>query len=74
MSSDQWNKVLSASELAASHAATAVIDPRFAKGDEAFYRSRSVNQLRALVHQAWLCCEPTGYQMARSYLALLEAA
>ena len=68
----QWSHILTPAELEAHHALTASIDPRFAAGERAFYEGRTANQLRVLAAQAWDCCEPTGYQMARSYAALME--
>jgi hypothetical protein len=68
----QWNIILNRSELDAHFARTASIDPRFAAQERYFYESRRPSQLRVLEAQAWDCCDPTGYQMARSYLALAQ--
>jgi hypothetical protein len=67
-----WNTTLTTHELDAHYALTASIDPRFAREERAFYESRTLNQLKVLAAQSWNCCEPTGYQMARSYVALME--
>ena len=72
MTASAWNTILTAPELDAHYALTASLDPRFAKGERTFYESRTPAQLRVLAAQAWDCCEPTGYQMARSYAALAE--
>ncbi len=70
MTQSQWSHTMSRAELEAHYALTASLDPSFAKGERAFYESRTVNQLRALAAQAWNSCEPTPYQMAQTYLAL----
>lgn len=67
----QWVHILSPSEIEAHHALTASIDPSFARGAREFYQARSANELRALAAQAWNCCCPTSYQLARSYLAMI---
>lgn len=72
MTASAWNTILTAAELDAHYALTTSLDPRFAKGERTFYESRTPAQLRVLAAQAWDCCEPTGYQMARSYAALAE--
>ena len=74
MTASAWNTILTAAELDAHYALTASLDPRFAKSERDFYESRTINQLRVLAAQAWDCNEPTGYQLARSYLALAVAA
>jgi len=68
-----WNTILTAPELDAHYALTASLDPHFAKGERTFYESRTPTQLRVLAAQAWDCNDPTGYQLARSYLALAVA-
>lgn len=68
---NQWSDILTSAQIEASHAATAKLDPAFAKRDREFYRVQTANQLRALAAQAWNCNSPTAYQMARSYLALV---
>ena len=73
MTASAWNAILTAAELDAHYALTASLDPRFAKSERTFYESRTPAQLRVLAAQAWDCCEPTGYQLARSYLALVVA-
>lgn len=65
-----WVDVLDVPALEARFALTASLDPRFARAERAFYQGRTVNDLKALAHQAWLCCEGDAYQLARSYLAL----
>ena len=72
MTASPWNTVLTPAELDAHYALTASLDPRFAAGERAFYESRTSVQLRVLAAQAWDCCEPTSYQMARSYAPLAE--
>ena len=67
-----WNQILTSEEIAAHYALTAKIDPSFAARDRAFYESRTALQLSTLAAQAWDCCEPTSYQMARSYAAKLQ--
>ena len=71
--SSQWTKILSTAELDAYHASTAELDAAFAHRSREFYLSRTLGQLRALEHQAWLTCEPNLYQLARSYAALKGA-
>lgn len=72
MTASPWNTILTTQELDVHYALTASIDPRFAREECAFYESRTLNQLKALAAQAWDCCEPGGYQIARSYAALME--
>ena len=72
MTSSPWNTILTAQELDAHYAITASLDPRFAREQRAFYEGRTLNQLRVHATQAWDCCEPTSYQMARSYAPLAE--
>lgn len=67
-----WVKIINAAEIAAYHAMTAKIDPRFAKSEAAFYASCTANRLRVLIAQAWDCNDSTAYMVARSYLAQLE--
>lgn len=66
----QWTDILDRDALAARKALTASLDPRFAREEEAFYLGRTKAQLEAHAHQAWLACDPDGYQLARSYAAL----
>lgn len=66
----QWSHILTAVELNAHYALTASIDPAFAASERKFYETRTVNQLKALAAQAFDCCTPTAYQLAKSYLAL----
>lgn len=70
----QWTDILSAAELDAQYALTASLDPAFARRQREFYEGRTVPQLQALATQAWNCCDPDGYQLARSHAALQEAA
>ena len=60
---------MGAPEIEAYHTLTAGIDPAFATGERAFYETRTAGQLRALMHQAWLCNQGDAYLLARSYLA-----
>ena len=64
-----WTHILTASELEDLFAKTAALDPSYAARQRRFYENASDNDLRALMHQAWLCNEPDGYQLARSYMA-----
>lgn len=73
MSQSQWSYVMSRKEVDAYHALTASLDPSFARREREFYESASVSALQAVASQAWNCCEPTGYQLARSYAALKES-
>ena len=68
----QWTHIMTATEINAFHALTASLDPRFAKGEREFYASRTKPQLETLAAQAWWGNEPTPYQLARSYAALLD--
>ena len=72
MTASPWNTILTAQELDAQYALTASLDPRFAREQRAFYEGRTLNQLRVHATQAWDCCEPTAYQLARSHAALVE--
>jgi hypothetical protein len=72
MTASAWNTILTAAELNAYYALTASLDLRFAKDERTFYESRTPAQLQVLAAQAWDCCDPTGYQMARSYNSLKE--
>ena len=67
-----WNTILTAQELDAHYALTASLDPRFAREQRTFYEGRTLNQLRFHATQAWDCCEPTAYQLARSHAASHE--
>lgn len=66
----KWTEILTPDEIAAYHALTASLDPRFAADEKAQYENWSANDLRAAMHRAWLCNEDCRYQLARSYLAL----
>lgn len=68
----QWNDLLSTEQLAALHALTNRLDPRFAISEKQFYETRSIPQLRALSCGAWTANDAHGYQMSRSYLAIAE--
>jgi len=70
----KWSHVLTRQEIDAYHALTASIDRSFAAGERAFYEARSMAQLDTLARQAWNCCEPDAYQLARSYAALAAGA
>jgi FkbM family methyltransferase len=72
MATSQWSDILPPAALEAHYALTASLDPRFAKSERDFYESRTFNQLKALAAQAWDANEPTAYQLARSYAALVE--
>ena len=72
MTASPWNTVLTAEGLNAHYALTASLDPQFAREERAFYESRTLNQLRVHATQAWNCCDPTAYQLARSHAALVE--
>lgn len=66
----QWTHILTQAELDAQFELTHSLDPRFAREQRRFYATRTENELKALINQAWLCNDADGYQMARSYLAL----
>lgn len=68
----QWSHILTAAELHAHYTLTAKLDPAFAASERAYYETRTLNQLRALAAQAWECCTPTAYQLARSHAALQQ--
>ena len=70
----QWTTILTAGELEARHASIAKLDARFADSSRKFWESRTASQLEVLVHQSWLCNDAEAYQIARSLLALKEAA
>ncbi len=72
MGSSQWNTILTAAELDRHYKLLALVDSYFAAEQRAFYESRTVEQLRAHAQEAWNCCSPTGYQLARSHAALLS--
>ena len=68
-----WSTVLTAAELDAYHSSTAALDQSFATKQKEFYEAQTVGSLSALMHQAWLCNDGDGYQLARSYKALKDA-
>jgi hypothetical protein len=68
----QWDQILFAPQIEAHHTLTNKIDPRFMISERTYYETRSIAQLRSLVCGAWTANDPTGYQLARSYLALRE--
>lgn len=70
----RWNHILSPDEIAAYHAQTASIDPRFAAAEKSQYEAMTADELKIAIDRAWLCNEDCRYQLARSYLALLEPA
>lgn len=69
-----WTHILSAAELDAQFALTASLDPRFARQQREWYETRSIAELKGAAAGAWNACEPDGYQLARSFIALKEAA
>ncbi len=70
MEHSPWTDILSAAELSRRYAITESLDPCFAADQRAFYETRTLNQLRALMQQAWNCNEADAYQLARSYSTL----
>jgi hypothetical protein len=66
-----WVDILTPADIAAQFALTARIDPGFAAAQRRFYETRTTSQLDALARQSWLCNEPDGYQLARSFAALI---
>lgn len=70
----QWSKVLNAAEIEAQFAFTAKLDPSFARGQREWYNTRTINELRSAMTGAWNCNESESYQLARSFLAIREAA
>lgn len=70
----KWTTILTAGELEALYASIAKLDPRFAAESRKFWESRTASQLEVLAHQSWLCNDAEAYQIARSLLALKEAA
>lgn len=69
-----WSHILTPEEIDAYHALTASIDPRFARAERAEYQAMTAAQLRVAMSRAWLCNEACRYQLARSYLAMIEPA
>lgn len=67
----QWTYILTQDEIDARFELTRALDERFAREQRRFYATRMENELKALINQAWLCNDADGYQMARSYLALM---
>lgn len=65
----KWVDILTVEELDALYALTAKIDPSFARQDREWWESRSIAQLSALKHQAWLTNDADQFQRAGSYLA-----
>lgn len=70
----EWHQILTREEIAAYHALTASLDPRFARADAEFYASRTKLQLQTLAAQAWNGNIRHAYVLARSYAALAEDA
>lgn len=70
----KWVDTLSVEEIEANFKLTASLDPAFAAQAREFYETRTPSQLKTLAAQAWNCNDADGYQMARSFLALREAA
>lgn len=65
-----WHEILNPEQLDEYYTRAASLDPRFARKQRAFYEGRSEAQLQVQMHQAWLCNEPTSYQLARSHKAI----
>lgn len=70
----RWTHILTPDEIAAYHELTASIDPRFAAAERAQYERWTASELKSAMNRAWLCCEDCRYQLARSYLAMIEPA
>jgi hypothetical protein len=66
-----WVDILSRAELEAYHRLTASLDPGFAERERAWWEGRTAGELRSTRGGAWYANDTHGYQMARSYLALL---
>lgn len=64
---NHWSHILTAVELEAHYALTASIDPAFAAKEQAFYESRTYDQLKALAAQAFDSNQATAYQLAKTY-------
>lgn len=72
MSQSQWSHIMNAEEIAAYHALLDSIDPGFSVRERELYESRTSNSLRAMMKGAWDANDPTGYQVSRYYLSLIE--
>jgi len=70
----QWSHVLTAAEIEAQFALTASLDPSFARQQREWYETRTVAQLKGAAAGAWTANDSDGYQLARSFIALKEAA
>lgn len=70
----QWSHVLNAAEIAARFTLTASLDPRFARSQREWYETRTASELRSAMNGAWNANDSDGYQLARSFLAMKEAA
>lgn len=70
----QWSHVLNAAEIEAIFALTASLDARFAREQREWYDTRTAGELRSAMNGAWNSNDSDGYQLARSFLALKEAA
>lgn len=70
----RWTHILSPDEIKAYHALTASLDPAYAARERAQYEAMTAADLRAAMHRAWLCNEDCRFQLARSYLAMIEPA
>lgn len=68
----EWNTVATETQLKDYHNMTAKIDYAFAQKEKAFYKSRTVNDLKSLARQAWNCNQVDSYVLANSYLALIS--
>ena len=69
---NRWSDLLDPAELEAQWALTAKLDPQHAKSSRTWWEERTADQLSVLEHQAWLCCDPGQYQLARTYRAQQE--
>lgn len=69
-----WSRILSPSELEDNFAVVAQINRSFAFKTQAFYETRTPEQLTDLMIEAWSASDDRGYQIARSYLALKTSA
>jgi hypothetical protein len=69
-----WNNILSTQELATYWAETAKLDLAFAARAQAWWHNQDGNALRAHKVSAWGACDREAYCLARSYLAMRNAA
>lgn len=66
----QWTNILTIADLKARYELTSNLDARFARDENYFWSTRTIDQLHILQHQAWLTNSADQWQLARSYLAL----